>query len=126
MPTPPRLVVVIAEALKGVGLRGVVARGWGSLGADTLRAEVEADPQGCEGLLEFASANILFLDKAPHEWLLPRCCCSVHHGGAGTTAAALRAGVPTIVVPVAYDQWYHGEWVVKLGVGIKATRHQDL
>merc|ERR1712039_561752 len=78
------------------------------------------------GLQRYADENILFLDQAPHEWLFPRCACTVHHGGAGTTAAALRAGVPTIVVPLGYDQPIHGEWVAKLGVGVHTRNYKEL
>merc|ERR1719309_439445 len=48
--------------------------------------------------------HVLFVQSAPHEWLFPRCAVTVHHGGAGTTAAALRAGVPTVITPCGLDQ----------------------
>ncbi|MBB5100980.1 glycosyltransferase [Streptomyces spectabilis] len=54
---------------------------------------------------------------APHEWLFPRMAAVVHHGGAGTTAAALRAGVPQVVTPFFLDQPYWGERLHALGVG---------
>lgn len=53
----------------------------------------------------------------PHDALLPLLAGSVHHGGAGTTAAALRAGVPSVCVPAAFDQPYHGRRLAALGVG---------
>jgi sterol 3beta-glucosyltransferase len=59
----------------------------------------------------------LFLDAAPHDWLFPRCHTIVHHGGAGTTAAALRAGVPSIIVPHAADQPFWGSRVAAIGAG---------
>lgn len=62
-------------------------------------------------------ANVLFLETAAHEWLLPRCKMVIHHGGAGTTGAGLRAGIPGIVVPHAVDQPFWGGRVAALGVG---------
>jgi UDP:flavonoid glycosyltransferase YjiC (YdhE family) len=59
----------------------------------------------------------LFLDSAPHDWLFARCHTIVHHGGAGTTAAGLRAGVPSIIVPHAADQPFWGSRVAALGTG---------
>jgi sterol 3beta-glucosyltransferase len=59
----------------------------------------------------------LFLDAAPHDWLFPRCHTIVHHGGAGTTAAGLRAGVPSIIVPHAADQPFWGSRVAAIGAG---------
>jgi UDP:flavonoid glycosyltransferase YjiC (YdhE family) len=53
----------------------------------------------------------------PHSWLFPRTATVVHHGGAGTTAAGLRAGTPTLVCPFFGDQPYWGERVAALGAG---------
>jgi sterol 3beta-glucosyltransferase len=64
-----------------------------------------------------APENILYLDSAPHSWLLPHCKTFIHHGGAGTTAAGLRAGIPNIVVPHAADQPFWGRRVQALGAG---------
>ena len=61
--------------------------------------------------------HTLFLDSAPHGWLFPRCQAVVHHGGAGTTAAGLRAGVPSIIVPHAADQPFWGSRVAAIGAG---------
>jgi UDP:flavonoid glycosyltransferase YjiC (YdhE family) len=61
--------------------------------------------------------NIFLLDAAPHGWLFPRMRAVVHHGGAGTTAESLRAGVPTVIVPHIADQPFWGSRVTALGVG---------
>ncbi|MGV1009868.1 MAG: glycosyltransferase [Dermatophilaceae bacterium] len=53
----------------------------------------------------------------PHDWLFARVAAVVHHGGAGTTAAALRAGTPAVVVPFGVDQPFWGARVASLGVG---------
>ena len=63
------------------------------------------------------SENILILDEAPHEWLFPRCKAVIHHGGAGTTAAGLRAGIPSIILPHAADQPFWGARVYALSAG---------
>ncbi|MGW7056631.1 glycosyltransferase [Streptomyces sp. NPDC054887] len=42
--------------------------------------------------------------EVPHEWLFPRVAAAVHHAGAGTTAATLRAGIPSVPIPVMLDQ----------------------
>jgi sterol 3beta-glucosyltransferase len=61
--------------------------------------------------------HIFQLDSIPHSWLYPRMAAVVHHGGAGTTAAGLRAGVPSIVVPFHGDQPFWGRCIQNLGVG---------
>jgi len=69
-------------------------------------------------LIAYAEKNILFVESVSHEWLFTKVLCTVHHGGAGTTVAAMRAGVPTIITPVFLDQFDHAYLVNKLGVGI--------
>jgi UDP:flavonoid glycosyltransferase YjiC (YdhE family) len=59
----------------------------------------------------------LKIDYAPYEWLFPRMAAVVHHGGSGTTAHGLRAGVPSIIVPFLFDQFFWGRRVHELGVG---------
>ena len=54
----------------------------------------------------------------PHSWLLPHCAGLVHHGGFGTTSAGLRAGIPHSVIPSIADQFYWGQRVHQLGVGL--------
>lgn len=76
---------------------------------DTYEATVE--------LAEFAESSVLFIDEAPHGWLLPRCSCFVHHGGAGTTHAALRAGVPSVMTPIFGDQFAAAETLDALDAG---------
>jgi UDP:flavonoid glycosyltransferase YjiC (YdhE family) len=68
---------------------------------------------GSAGLPE----NIFRIDAAPHDWLFPRMQAVVHHGGAGTTAASLHAGLPTIIVPHLADQTFGGKRVAALGAG---------
>ncbi len=63
------------------------------------------------------SDELLILEGVPHAWLLPRCKLLIHHGGAGTTAAGLRAGIPNLVIPFAADQPFWGDRVFHLGAG---------
>ncbi len=87
------------EAVQRTGRRAIILTGWAGLGSENV-------PE-----------NIHILKYAPHNWLFPRMAAVVHHGGAGTTAAGFRAGVPTIIVPHTADQPYWGRRAHELGVG---------
>ena len=90
---------VAIEALARSGQRGILAAGWGGLQAAELPETVH------------------LISSVPHSWLFPRMAAVVHHGGAGTTAAGLRAGVPSVLVPFMGDQSFWGHRVAALGVG---------
>jgi UDP:flavonoid glycosyltransferase YjiC (YdhE family) len=62
-------------------------------------------------------ANVFVLESVPHDWLFPQCAAVVHHGGAGTLAAGLRAGMPTICVAFFADQFFWAACVSSLGAG---------
>lgn len=80
---------------------------------------------GWAGLMrENAPDNIKFLGRVSHDALFPRLSLLIHHGGAGTTAAALHAGIPQIIVPHIADQWFFGDEVNRLGVGQVLARQQ--
>jgi sterol 3beta-glucosyltransferase len=96
---PARLGRAAIEGLRAAGVRGILATGWGGLAAEEL------------------PDTVLRIDQAPHDWLFPRVAAVVHHGGAGSTAAGLRAGRPTVVVPFFGDQPFWGRRVHELGVG---------
>ena len=70
--------------------------------------------------------HIYAIESAPHDWLFPRMAAVVHHGGAGTTAAGLRAGVPSVIVAFFADQPYWGRRVHALGVGPKPILRKEL
>lgn len=97
-----KLTRIAVEGLRRAGQRGVILGGWSGVGS---------------GLID--QQDILVIDKAPHDWLFPRMAAIVHHGGAGTTAAALRSGVPALVAPFTADQPFWGQRVYNLGVGPK-------
>jgi sterol 3beta-glucosyltransferase len=84
-------------ALRGAGQRGVLIRGEHGFG--------EAEP----------SDSVFAVDTISHEWLFARCSAVVHHGGAGTTAATLRAGLPSVMVPHMMDQYAWARTVHELG-----------
>lgn len=105
---PQRLTRIIGETLKQTNMRGIIASGWGGLLPDDL-------PE-----------TIVKIDKAPHDWLFSRVSAVVHHGGAGTTAAGLRAGRPTIICTFFGDQPFWGRRVYELGVGSKPIAQKKL
>jgi len=90
---------IIKEALKISGQRGIVATGWDGISESELDSE-----------------NILVLKSIPHSWLFPQMSAVIHHGGAGTTAAGLKAGVPSIIIPFGNDQFAWGRRLFELGV----------
>jgi sterol 3beta-glucosyltransferase len=93
---------IVVDALSRVGLRGVIHQGWGALSDEEL------------------PDSVFPIGSVPHEWLFPQMAAVVHHGGAGTTAAGLRAGIPSIVAPFFGDQFFWGERVAALGTGPQA------
>ena len=111
--SPEHMVILAVDALRKSNQRGIVLGGWAQLSQSMLEKSTEdAD------LISYAKKNILFVDKAPHEWLTPKMTAAVHHGGAGTTNASMRSGVPTIITPVFLDQFDHAYLVEQLGVGV--------
>lgn len=78
------------------------------------RAGVRAVIQGANGV---DAPHAIGIGDAPHEWLFPQMSAAVHHSGAGTTAAALRAGIPSVAVPVFTDQPFWAARVHALGAG---------
>ena len=94
---PQALTRLIVAAVDG--RRVVVQAGWAGLGALDL------------------PANVFLLDSAPHNWLFAWMSAIVHHGGAGTTAASVRTGVPTVIIPHFADQPFWGRRIAALGIG---------
>jgi len=74
------------------------------------------DAPGFRGCLGCLPEWAFKLESAPHDWLFPSMGAIIHHGGAGTTASALRAGVPSIVMPFFGDQFFWAQAVTRLGV----------
>ncbi|MFI7500441.1 glycosyltransferase [Streptomyces sp. NPDC049687] len=84
-----------------------------------LRGVLPGDPATSE-------EGLLVVDDTPHDWLFPRMAAVVHHGGAGTTASALRAGRPSLVCPFFGDQPYWAARVRALGTGPEPLPARDL
>jgi UDP:flavonoid glycosyltransferase YjiC (YdhE family) len=104
---PQATVDLILAALEGTGQRALLASGWANMHREDL------------------PFHVCSVASVPHQWLFERVAAVVHHGGAGTTAAGLRAGKPTMIVPHLGDQPYWGRRVYELGVGVKPVpRHR--
>ncbi|KAH8889273.1 UDP-Glycosyltransferase/glycogen phosphorylase [Thozetella sp. PMI_491] len=101
---------MIFEAVKLSGVRALVSKGWGGLGGDSLDV-----PE-----------NIFLLDNTPHDWLFPRVKACVIHGGAGTTAIALKCGKPTFIVPFFGDQHFWGNMVGSARAGPEPVPYKQL
>eukprot|EP00966_Prymnesium_polylepis_P073677 1710220-Prymnesium_polylepis.1 len=96
--SPEHMAALAVRALKQTGIRGIILGGFAQLQPSHLEAAADAAELGA-----YARDNVLFVKTAPHEWLFPRCKIVVHHGGAGTTAAGWRAGVPSVITPCFAD-----------------------
>lgn len=83
---PDVMTQLVVDAVRRANCRAVIQHGWSGLATGDLPDTI------------YATGFV------PHSWLFPRAALIVHHGGAGTTAAAFRAGVPTLVVPHTLDQ----------------------
>lgn len=100
---PSALTLHILKAVRSLGVRAIVSRGWSNLGGDSRNAVDEH--------------NVLFIDDCPHEWLFQHVTAVVHHGGAGTMACGLRNACPTVIVPFFGDQLFWGNMVAAAGAG---------
>ncbi len=96
---PEETANLVLAALARTGQRAILLSGWSGM----QTAEVPD--------------SVFVIESVPHAWLFPRVAAVVHHGGAGTTAAGLRAGVPSLVIPFFGDQPFWGKRVADLGVG---------
>ncbi len=98
---PEALLGVVKDACERAGQRAIVSIG------------------GCRPAAACPTSTLFPVREVPHDWLFPRTAAVVHHGGAGTTAAGLRAGRPTVIVPIVADQFFWAERVHALGAGPK-------
>ena len=90
---------MVLQALARSKQRGILLTGWGGLSNADL------------------PDSIFKIDSIPHDWLFPQMAAVVHHGGSGTTAASMRAGIPTVVIPFFGDQPFWGQRIFELGAG---------
>jgi sterol 3beta-glucosyltransferase len=98
---------IVRESLEQTGNRGIILSGW-------------------SGVKDSSSNDLLYLESAPHDWLFPRCKIVIHHGGAGTTAAGLLAGIPNVIIPFLGDQPFWGERVHAVRAAPKPILVKDL
>ncbi|KAH7018846.1 glycosyltransferase family 28 domain-containing protein [Ilyonectria destructans] len=97
---PQGLTQLIFDAIKLAGVRAIVSKGWGGVGSGDNIPE-----------------SIYLIGDCPHDWLFQHISAVVHHGGAGTTAAGIAAGRPTVVVPFFGDQPFWGQMIARAGAG---------
>jgi UDP:flavonoid glycosyltransferase YjiC (YdhE family) len=97
-PDPRATTRLVLEAIERVGCRAVLSSGWAGLGDAAL------------------PSTVMVVNEVSHASLFPHCAAVVHHGGAGTTTSAARAGVRQLVVPHVVDQFYWGSRVQRHGV----------
>lgn len=107
---PNAMTKMIFEAVKKTGQRAIISKGWGGLGANELGI-----PEG-----------VFMIGNTPHDWLFQHVSCVVHHGGAGTTAAGILAGRPTVVVPFFGDQPFWGSMTARAGAGPVPIAYKNL
>ncbi len=99
---------MLIEAARAVGLRSILSQGWAGLAPSDM------------------GSDFLSIGDVNHAQLFPRVAAIVHHGGAGTTTAAARAGRAQVIIPHNYDQFYWAHRVQQLGVGVSGPTRDDL
>ena len=102
------IVEATVAGLRQAGRRGILLAGWSRFGQKSF------------------GDDVFLVDEVPHDWLFPQMAAIVHHGGAGTTAAALRSGVPSIAVPFFADQPFWAQRIGDLGVGPAPIPRKEL
>ena len=107
------IIQTILQVQASLKMRMIIAIGWSDMVVDAQMTD---------------NAHEIFVlrEDCPHDWLFPKMACVVHHGGAGTTAAGLRAGKPTVVIPFFGDQFFWGDMIARSGAGPPPIPHQQL
>ncbi|KAJ7044079.1 glycosyltransferase family 1 protein [Mycena alexandri] len=109
VPHPNRVTARIVKAVLRADVRAIISKGWSA----RMSTANDKDPE------VVIPPECYQLDKVPHDWLFPQIDAAVHHGGAGTTGASLRAGIPTLIKPWFGDQFFWASRVHKLGAGLR-------
>lgn len=109
VPKPVAMSRSIYRAVVKADVRAVIAKGWSSRGSEPME----------EGQQLEKPDEVFEVEKVPHGWLFPKVDAAMHHGGAGTVGASLRAGIPTLIKPWFGDQFFWALRVTKLEVGLK-------
>ncbi|GAA1452241.1 glycosyltransferase [Nocardiopsis tropica] len=105
---PRKVGRIVTEAVRRAGVRAILAGGWGGISVDGN------------------SEDVHLLEQAPHDWLFPRTAAVVHHGGSGTTGAALASGRPQVICPFLADQPFWAARAHAAGVAAPPQRGRDL
>lgn len=113
---PREMTKCVVDAIVESGVCAILSKGWSDRGSrDSGDKSKVGSASGADGITY--PDSIYAIDSIDHAWLFPRIDAAVHHGGAGTTGASLRAGLPTIIKPFFGDQFFWAERVESLGVG---------
>jgi sterol 3beta-glucosyltransferase len=109
---PASFTKTIVDSVVKADVRCILSKGWSDRleSKDATKVEVPLPPE------------IFQILSAPHDWLFQQMDAAMHHGGAGTTGASLRAGIPTIIRPFFGDQFFYAQRIEDLGVGISITK----
>ncbi|OCH96692.1 UDP-Glycosyltransferase/glycogen phosphorylase [Obba rivulosa] len=109
VPDPKAMTKCVIEAVVQSGVHAILSKGWSDrLVKNVTEASVPEEP---------LPKSIYQISSIPHDWLFQRIDAACHHGGAGTTGASLRAGIPTIIRPFFGDQFFWADRVEALGIG---------
>lgn len=112
---PDAMTRCVVEAIVRSGVHAILSKGW----SDRLQVKKGTDVSDPEIPLP---PEIYSIKSIPHDWLFQRIEAACHHGGAGTTGASLRAGIPTIIKPFFGDQFFWGDRVEALGIGTSVRK----
>lgn len=105
---PEKTMKIVTEAIMRTGNRAIISKGW---------AEYKKYNN---------DENVFIVDQTPHEQLFPRMATVMHHGGAGTIHSAARAGIPQIIIPHIFDQYYWAKRITDLGLGPSPIPYKKL
>ncbi|KAI7822657.1 hypothetical protein BC939DRAFT_503666 [Gamsiella multidivaricata] len=116
VPDPDGMTRAIINAVVKSGVRAIISKGW----SDRLTSQDDPLSAASKAASEeiVYPPSIYMLKSVPHDWLFPQLAGCVHHGGAGTAAAGLRAGIPTVIKPFFGDQYFWAQRLEEAGVGV--------
>ncbi|KAI8368694.1 hypothetical protein BD560DRAFT_398455 [Blakeslea trispora] len=148
VPDPEETTRMIVNSVIKANVRAIICKGWSARTSSQVnhgltkktsrhkKSRSEADienikqaedeqEEDSEYILDQHPGTIYQIDSVPHDWLFPQIQGVVHHGGAGTTAAGLRAGLPTVIKPFFGDQRFWSQRVEELQVGVCLTKLKE-
>jgi len=116
VPDPDEMTRTIIEAATKSGVRAIISKGW----SDRATSQKDSAGAGQKTTQEeiVIPPSIYMIKSVPHDWLFPQLAGCVHHGGAGTAAAGLRAGIPSVIKPLFGDQYFWAQCLEEAGVGV--------